>query len=191
MKKILWIIIVIVIIGGIGYLICKTTGEKTETIVPTTTATSVITIQNITVDPKNATYLIGNDSFTLVNGKSEKIIVPGSTAKTITQYFGNEVKADFNGDGLIDIAFLLTQNSGGSGTFYYIAAVLGAQNGYKGTNAILLGDRIAPQTTGFQNGEIIVNYADRKPGEPMTARPSVGVSRYFKISSNKLIEIAK
>jgi hypothetical protein len=191
MKKILLIVLVITILGGIGYLIYKSTGEKTATIIPTTTDTSVTTIQNITVDPKNATYLIGNDSFTLVNGKSEKVIVPGSASKTITQYFGNEVKADFNGDGLIDTAFLLTQSSGGSGTFYYIAAVLGTQTGYKGTNAILLGDRITPQTTGFQNGEIIANYADRKPGEPMTARPSVGVSRYFKISSNTLIETTK
>ena len=191
MKKMLLIVLMIVIIGGIGYLIYKTMSEKTETIVPTTTATSTTTIQNITEDPRNATYLIGNDSITLINGKSEKVIVLGSASKTITQYFGNEVKADFNGDGLIDTAFLLTQNSGGSGTFYYIAAVLGTNDSYKGTNAILLGDRIAPQATGFQNGEIIANYADRKPGEPMTATPSVGVSRYFKISSNKLIEIAK
>lgn len=191
MKKILLIVLTIVVIGGIGYLIYKSTIEKTATIIPTTTTTIVATIQNSAVDPKNATYLIDNESFTLVNGKSEKVIVPDSAAKTITQYFGNEVKADFNGDGLIDTAFLLTQSSGGSGTFYYIAVALGTNNGYKGTNTILLGDRIAPQTTGFENGEIIVNYADRKPGEPMTANPSVGVSRYFKISSNKLIEITK
>lgn len=191
MKKILLIVLTIAIIGGIGYLIYKITGEKTETIIPTTTATSVTTIQNITEDPKNATYLIGTDSFTLVNGKSEKVIVPGSAAKTITQYFGNEIKADFNSDGLIDTAFLLTQSSGGSGTFYYLAVVLGTNTGYKGTNAVLLGDRIAPQATGFQNGEIIANYADRKPGEPMTATPSIGISRYFKISSDKLVEITK
>jgi uncharacterized protein YxeA len=189
MKKIL-IVLTIAIIGGIGYLIYKTTEEKTATIIPTTT-TSITTIQNITEDPKNATYSIGTDSFTLVNGKSEKVIIPGSAASTITQYFGNEVKADFNSDGLIDTAFLLTQSSGGSGTFYYLAVVLGTNTGYKGTNAILLGDRIAPQATGFQNGEIIANYADRKPGEPMTATPSIGVSRYFKISSNKLVEIIK
>lgn len=108
-----------------------------------------------------------------------------------TQYFGNETRADFNGDGFEDIAFLLTQDGGGSGTFSYVVVALATKSGYQGTNGILLGDRIAPQTTKFQNGEIIVNYADRKIDEPMTATPSVGVSRYFTISDNKLIEIKK
>jgi hypothetical protein len=83
----------------------------------------------------------------------------------------------------------LTQYSGGSGTFYYIAAVISYNNIYKGTNAILIGDRIAPQSTEFRNGEIIVNYADRKPGEPMTATPSVGTSEYFKIVNGENGEI--
>jgi len=59
---------------------------------------------------------------------------------------------------------------------------------YKGTNAILLGDRIAPQTTEIKNGQVIVNYADRAAGEPMTARPSVGVSKYLKVEGTTLVE---
>jgi len=140
-------------------------------------------------DYKDISYVIDGKEVVLKDGVSELEIVPGSSSKQITQYFGNEVKADFNGNGLLDIAFLLTQNSGGSGTFYYIAAALNSVNGYKGTNVIFLGDRIAPQATEFQNGEIIVNYADRKPNEPMTATPSVGVSRYFKISDGELTEM--
>ena len=147
--------------------------------------------QKFAVDPRNTTYLIENEEVILVNGRAEKEIVSGSASKTITQYFGNEVKADFNGDGREDIAALLSQNSGGSGTFYYIVAVLSSEDGYKGTNAILLGDRISPQTTEFRNEEIIVNYADRNPGEPMTASPSMGVSKYLKISDGKLVEVQK
>ncbi|MDP3764581.1 MAG: hypothetical protein Q8Q95_03085 [bacterium] len=104
-------------------------------------------------------------------------------------YFGNEVKADFNGDGVQDIAFILTSQTDGSGTFYYLALALGKDDGYEGANTVFLGDRIAPQTTEYRNGEIIINYADRKITEPMTAQPSVGVSKYFKVENNKLVSI--
>lgn len=137
---------------------------------------------------QNGTYIINNKSVTLKNGYNETVIVPGAAAQEITRYFGNPVVADFNNDGVLDAAFLLTQESGGSGVFYYLAAKLGNQD--KGANAVLLGDRIAPQTTEFKNGRIIVNYADRKPGEPFTVSPSVGVSRYFQIVSGALKEVA-
>jgi hypothetical protein len=140
-------------------------------------------------DYRDATYLIEGQPVTLTNGQAESIIVPGSIEKTITQYFGNIAEGDLNADNIPDVAFLLTQNSGGSGTFYYAVAALKTVNGYQGTNAIFLGDRISPQTTEIKNGEIIVNYADRKPSDPMTAEPSVGVSKYLKIQKGSLVEV--
>jgi len=137
-------------------------------------------------DYKNGTYNINGTDVALANGYAETEAAPGSASKLVTQYFGNEATADLDGDGLPDTAFLLTQSGGGSGTFYYVAAALKTPNGYKGTNAVFLGDRIAPQATEIQNGEIIVNYADRKPGEPMTARPSVGVSKYLRVENGTL-----
>jgi hypothetical protein len=56
-------------------------------------------------------------------------------------------------------------------------ATLQTESGYQGTNAIFLGDRIAPQSTVIEDGKIIVNYADRKPDEPFTIQPTVGVSK--------------
>ncbi len=141
-------------------------------------------------DYKNATYEIDGKSVTLVNGRAETETVPNSASKTVTQYFGNEARGDLNGDGLLDIAFLLTQSGGGSGTFYYVVAALMGIDSYKGTNAVLLGDRIAPQTTETKDGQVIINYADRKPTEPMTAPPSIGVSKYLKVENGKLLEIA-
>src|SRR3989344_288898 len=124
-------------------------------------------------DYKNATYIIEGLPVTLVNGRAEVADVPDSALKMVTQYFGNEATGDLNGDGTPDVAFILTQNGGGSGTFYHAVVALKAASGYQGTNAILLGDRIAPQTTEIRNGQVIVNYADRKAGEPMSVRPSV------------------
>ena len=172
--------IVVIVLLGAGFWIYQSSISK-----PSTDTIN----KNGVVDPKNATYTIGTREVSLINGKEEQEVVPGSASKTITQYFGNEVKGDFNGDGTVDVAFLLTQNQGGSGTFYYLAVALQTKNGTQGTNAMLLGDRISPQTTEFKDGKILVNYADRKPGEPMTATPSVGVSKYFIITADTLQEL--
>lgn len=129
-----------------------------------------------------------------VNSSSTINAVTASTTLGLpaeSKYFGNEIKGDFNGDGINDAAFLVTQDPGGSGTFYYIMAALGTKNAYTDTNAILLGDRIAPQTTEFKDGEIIVNYADRKLDEPFSVKPSVGVSKYFKVNNGVLVEVLK
>jgi hypothetical protein len=139
-------------------------------------------------DVKNATYTIEGRPVTLTDGLSEVEAAPGSASKVTTRYFGNEASGDLNADGTADVVFILTQDMGGSGTFYYIVAALQTKDGYVGTNAVLLGDRIAPQTTQVQDGEVITNYAERRPGEPMTARPSLGVSKYLRIIDGKLVE---
>src|SRR3989344_6617997 len=123
-------------------------------------------------DYKDATYVIEGEPVTLVDGGAETEAAPGSASKTITRYFGNEVKGDLNGDMINDLAFILTQETGGSGTFYYVVgAIQNADNTYEGTHAVLLGDRLAPQTTEMSRNPnhknvIVVNYADRAPGEP-------------------------
>jgi len=143
-------------------------------------------------DPQNATYLIEGQPVTLVNGTAEQAAAPGSAAKQLTRYFGNAVNLDLNGDGRVDSGFLVTQERGGSGVFYYAAAALNTVDGYLGTNTILLGDRIAPQSTTIDPhnpAQFIVNYADRPAGAPMTSPPTVGVSRTFKVDNGALVEV--
>lgn len=125
-------------------------------------------------DFKNATYMIEGKTVKLVNGTQEEPLAPGSATKLVTQYFGNEAFGDLNGDGREDAVFLVTQNSGGSGTFFYVLAALNKEEGYFGSQAILLGDRIAPQTTEIKDGVVSVNYADRAPSESFAVAPSVG-----------------
>lgn len=95
-----------------------------------------------------------------------------------TRFFGNEVYIDLNNDNRDDIVFVLTHNPGGSGTFYYVVAAITTTNGYVGSEGYLLGDRIAPQSTSVDTSTgqpmIMVAFADRASGEPMTAQPSVG-----------------
>lgn len=141
--------------------------------------------QPIVTDHKDATYEIQGRLVTLSGGNS--IIEDSPTSKTITAYFGNEAKGDLDNDGDEDIAFILIQNGGGSGTFVYVTVALKEEEGYRGTNGLLLGDRIAPQTTEIRDGKVIVNYADRKPDEPMVAQPSVGVTLRAHIQDGRLV----
>lgn len=148
-------------------------------------------IQNAAPDPKNATYIIEGKAVTFVDGVAETDTAPGSASKIVTRYFGNELKTDLNNDGREDVVFLLTQETGGSGTFFYAVAAVNTANGYVGSDGYSLGDRIAPQTTEVsqnpkQKNVIVVNYADRAPGEPMTARPSVGKSVYLKLDTETM-----
>lgn len=138
-------------------------------------------------DHRNAEYQIGAQRVTLVDGREEVPVAPGSATMVITSYFGNEARADLNGDGRDDVVFLLTQEPGGSGTFYYVVAALAAEDGYVGSRALLLGDRIAPQSVAIDsNGIITVNYADRAPGESFATPPSVGKSIRLKLDAESL-----
>lgn len=141
----------------------------------------------VVVDPLNATYLINDRSITLVKGKAE---TGAGSAKVSTSIVGQPAMGDLNGDGINDAALFITQTTGGSGAFYYVAASMDASSGMRGTNALLLGDRITPQNIGIKNGGIVANYVDRKKGEPMTTAPSVGVRAYFSVNGLLLNRIA-
>jgi hypothetical protein len=137
---------------------------------------------------QNLTIAIDGQPVTLIDGRAETAAAPGSASKVVTQYFGNQALGDLNGDGATDVAFIITQSSGGSGTFYYAVVALHTTSGYVGTSAVLLGDRIAPQTTEVNEGQLVVNYADRAAGDPMTAQPSVGVTKHLQVQGTMLVE---
>ncbi|MFZ2569062.1 MAG: META domain-containing protein [Minisyncoccia bacterium] len=179
------IVIIIIIIFGACVYFSYTKNENELLLTPKTP------ISQTASDPKNATYVIDGTNVTLVNGLSELEVIPDSASRVITQYFGNEVKHDLNDDGREDVAFLLTQETGGSGVFFYVVAALNTPTGYVGSKAFFLGDRIAPQTTVMDEGKttigtyrqnvIVVNYAVRRPNEPFTTSPSIGKSVWLKL----------
>ncbi len=141
-------------------------------------------------DGKNTSFTIDGTIVNLANGVSEVSVAPGSATKITTRYFGNEAKGDLNGDGLDDVAFLISQDTGGSGLFYYVVVALKTSAGYRTTNAFLIGDRIAPQSTEINSSakELNVNFAERKAGEPMTAQPSVGATLVLKVTTDGVLE---
>ncbi len=174
-KKFLYIILVITIMA-IGVAVFN---QK-----PDALKSNGVTVS----DYKNATYNIDGKNIKLANGYAEEAI-PQSSLKVVTQYFGNDLITDLNGDERDDIVFFVTQQTGGSGTFYYVAAAINTNNGYIGSDGYFVGDRIAPQTiNNSQKPEhknvVVVNYAERKTEEPMIAQPSISKSVYLKIDEN-------
>lgn len=144
----------------------------------------------VNFDPRNASYTIDGGTFSLVNGIAEKEAASDSASKVTVRYFGNDAVGDLNGDGQKDVAFLITQSAGGSGLFYYAVVALKTEADYRVTNAFFLGDRIAPQSTYIAEdvSELRVNYAERKPGEPMTTQPSVGVTKFLRVAPGGVLE---
>lgn len=192
--------IVLIVMAGIVLAACAPTSPMAD--VPTNAPTilpSEIPVQATEVEIsleeslKNGTYFIDNQPITLVNGVSETELAPESTAKQVTSFFGNQVEVDLNADGLLDAAFLLQQSNGGSGVFYYVVAAIKTPDGYSGTNAVFIGDRIAPQSTNIDPNnpsQFIVNYADRNADEPMSSTPTIAVSKTFKYENGSLVEVA-
>ena len=116
----------------------------------------------------DGTFTISGMKFTLKNGYSEVTDI-GMATKTITRYFGKDAIGDVNNDGRTDRTFLITQEFGGSDKFFYLVALLDLPSGRVGTQALYLGDRIAPQIISIDSkGIVMVNYLDRIEGKSLT-----------------------
>jgi hypothetical protein len=185
MKQTYWILALVVLVVAGGFLVMRYEAGKT---VPIDTGTTGGTAMTGASDPKNATYVIEGKAVTLKDGYAQEEAAPGSASKVVTKYFGNDLQIDLNGDGRMDTAFILTQDGGGSGLFYYAVAALNTDKGYVGSDGYLLGDRVAPQSTNQSSNQnqkqvVVFNYAERTPGQPMSTAPSVGKSVYLKLDT--------
>lgn len=139
-------------------------------------------------DPRNGTYSFDGELVTLKNGE---VLVQEETGSFTKYSYFQQADGLLNEDITDDSGVILVSDGGGSGTFYYAAALVSTPTGWTGTKAILLGDRIAPQTIDVSDDMFIVNYADRKPGESFAVQPSVGVTRYFQVRNGAFVEVTK
>ncbi len=142
---------------------------------------------------KNISVKIGGEDFNLINGKAEKESAPGSALKNTVSIFGEPTMGDLDKDGDVDVAMLLVNQPGGTGTFYYAVLAINNDGVYKATGTMFLGDRIAPQTLEIQEGRAVYNYAERKAGESFDVSPSVGKSVWvhYDVKNNEIGEWVK
>lgn len=184
--RVLFIVIMLAAVVLIGNYLVKRSNKK----VADSSMRLTPTATNILSTPENAIYMIDNNLVILKNGVSEQQL-SGSATKITTRIFGKPIYGDLNGDGVKDAALMLEYDPGGSGTFYYVVAAINEKDEFHGTNAIFIGDRIAPQNIQIEGSTIIANYVDRKPGEPLIVQPSIGISKYFYFNGSILKEKQK
>jgi hypothetical protein len=152
-------------------------------------AVSTPSVQTVNLSPFNATYRIDNRQITLKAGQASIEQGPGIASRTEVQVFGEPVRGDLNGDGVADAALLLIETTGGSGTFYYVAAAINRNGSFEGTDAIFLGDRISPQSLSIGHSLVIVDYLDRPPKASMATPPVIEHSTYLLFDNQGFREI--
>lgn len=143
-------------------------------------------VSSLPDSPLNATYRIEDQEVTLTAGTASEPI-PGSSSQVETRVFGEPIMGDINKDGTEDAVLLFTQRTGGSGTFYYVAVAVKDETGFIGSNAILLGDRIALQNVEIRDDVIVVNYAQHTQDQSFADVPSEAVSTYLTLTGAKLM----
>ena len=141
-------------------------------------------------DPLNATYTIEDRTLPLTDGLYNAAAAPGSATRVMAEVFGRPLFVDLDQDGDEDAVVVILYDSGGSGTFYYIAAAINQNGSYSGTPGYLLGDRIIAQAVEYSNGVLTAHYLDRRPGEPMSAQPTVRTELLLRLTGGKLIPVA-
>lgn len=180
MNKIFTAFLTIGLIGGV-YFYTKTTTDTAEP-----------AINSPGMDPLNTAYRVDQETFKLTDGVAEKETAPGSASKNTLTVFGEPSYGDIDNDGDDDAVLILVNQPGGSGTFYYAALSLNVDGVHKGTDAILLGDRISPQNFYLDGNKAIVNYVKRNISEDFSVEPSVAESLYITVNPEnfQLIQIA-
>jgi hypothetical protein len=105
--------------------------------------------------------------------KSAEYVISGQKIKLDGRpfkYFGNEVQTDLDKDGREDLVFLITEQKASGEVWYYAVGALNTPDGYVGSEGVLIGSNISPQSTHMnkqvgKEDQIVVNYAQGSVGK--------------------------
>lgn len=172
MQKLQWFLLALIVIG-LGLIFTQKFWVESVVNFILSREENEMVVKN---SPLNISVTIDGEKIEFLNGYAEREAAPGSSLRDVVIIFGNPTFGDLNGDGTDDAAMYLVRDSGGSGVFVYAVLAISDKDKFVGTNAIFLGDRIAPQNINILDNRAVFNFADRKPDEPFSVKPSVGKS---------------
>ena len=94
---------------------------------------------------------IYSDAIRLEQGRYQgEPFAPGGVSRpTVTLLAEPRTSADVDGDGSPEWVVVLTESSGGSGTFYYLAVLQQNGPGYRSVSTVFLGDRVRVEQLSF------------------------------------------
>ena len=148
--------------------------------------------QRLTLDQlRNAEYqlpLLGdeNSAIRLVDGMGALAYGEGATERVHVGLVDDRAAfGDLDDDGIADAAVVAYINSGGSGTFIYLIAVLDRDGAPVQAAHAFLGDRVRPENLAIESGEIQVEALAHGPDDPLCC-PSVIDSQVFVLRGDRL-----
>lgn len=142
---------------------------------PATTAPSI--------DLADAAYNVAGTSYILNDGVAT-VTIPNSSAQDVLRLY-QATYGDLKNSGKKDAAAILINETGGSGTFYYLAALFADGST---TPAVLLGDRIETDSIAIHDGTIVVHYKDRTASQPFSTVPSINKVATFNVVNGTLVQ---
>ena len=125
---------------------------------------------------------------TLTDGQFEgESIVEGGASRPIVNLLSQPVSyGDLDNDGQPDAAVVLVSNSGGSGTFVYLALVQPRDGALENVATSFLGDRVQVKSLSIEGDRLIATLLSHAPDDPACC-PSQEETRLFRLSGEQLI----
>jgi hypothetical protein len=139
---------------------------------------------------KNAEYssdLASAKKAKLANGVYEEQLGPGASFKLNIRLVDPYAIGDLNGDGAADAAVILAANTGGSGVFVSLAAVVNDGGKPNPAASADLGDRTQVKAISIAGGVIVLDLVTHAPSDPMCC-PTQNGSQKFKLQGNQLVK---
>ena len=141
-------------------------------------------------DLERATYLTENTEVgaaTLEDGELRQPVAPGSASELVIQ-LGKWSTGDIDGNYGVDAAAITIEDPGGSGTFFFLHALVNDNGELRDTDFAFLGDRVRIEGVSIHGRVITVAMLDRAPDAPFAEPPKIAVIRRFLLENEMLVE---
>jgi RNA polymerase sigma factor (sigma-70 family) len=182
--------VAVLLIGGAGagtYMVLAGSAASAPTPAAPPAGDTSLSVEAL----KNADYRsehAGDGRFRLVNGVHVEKESPNSATELRITLSDMMARGDLNKDGATDAAVVLVINTGGSGTFYELAAILNQNGKPSHAASAALGDRVQIKQVTIKDGEIAVRLVTQGPNDPMSS-PTLEVTRRYRLDTGVLVPV--
>ncbi|MGD2176639.1 MAG: polysaccharide deacetylase family protein [Anaerolineae bacterium] len=193
------VLIVILLTGCAVPHTPEATAPPVSTVMPTTTLWLVET-PDLTATPAPVSFLtwetLRNTGYPnewpsegiaqLEDGEYRERYMPDSASEMVINLAPYRLFGELNGDGIEDAAVILIAAPGGSGTFYYLAAVLNQDGQPRPLGSQFLGDRVFIRGLSIDEGLIWIDLDVAGPDDPMYC-PTDHKRQAYAVEGEKLV----
>ena len=158
---------------------------------PTSSASAPTTIPDYVTKIRNAEYQLGITEalrmVQLTDGKFQQGTAgaPDYVSVNVTDFIAS---GDLNGDGVDEIAALIAENYGGSGTFVFLVIYSDADGKLTFQTSALVDDRPALNALSIKNGEVFLDAATRDADDPFCC-PTLKTNRHYTLLVDNQLEM--